>query len=57
MHVDGADGHDLLTVPGSQVSDQHRDQCVQLVDLSRETEKEIDMELAILSFALNFLKE
>ena len=30
VHVDGADGHDLLAVTSRQVADQHDDQVVQL---------------------------
>ena len=34
MHVNGADGHNFLAIPWRQVSDQHADQGVQLVDLN-----------------------
>ena len=36
VHVDSADGHDLLAVPRRQVANKHGDQIVQLIDLKLE---------------------
>ena len=42
MYVDGADGHDLLSVSLAEVSQQQVDQCVQLGHLKDEEEDEED---------------
>ena len=36
MHVDGADGHDLLAVALRQFAHQHDDQVIELLDLFLE---------------------